>query len=83
MSWLGLAVLSSLAALLAGAVGWSVPATRGRTMARWLCVFLMALAVVFFALTVGEPSAFWQTRPRGVALGMRRPVFEPGQDRSY
>jgi hypothetical protein len=83
MSWLALAVLSSCAALLAGAVGWSVPATRGRTVARWLFVLLVVLASVFFVLTAGETSAFWQTPPGGVALGMRRPVLEPGQHGRY
>jgi hypothetical protein len=59
MSWLALAVVTSFAALLAGAVGWSVPAAPQRTWARRLFTFLLVLAAGFFALTAGETSAFW------------------------
>jgi len=59
MNWLTLAVITSFAALLVGAVGWSVPATRGGTLARQLFLVLIVLAVVFFVLTARETSAFW------------------------
>ena len=62
MNWLALAVLSSFAALLAGAVGWSAPATRGRTLARRVFICLVLLAVMFFAVTANETTAFWPTQ---------------------
>jgi hypothetical protein len=50
MTWLALAVVTSIAALTAGAVGWSGAGARIEAVARALSVILLLLALNLFVV---------------------------------
>jgi len=48
MNWLAMAVMTSIAALVAGAVGWSGRSASARSLSRSLFAIFLVLALVLF-----------------------------------